>query len=309
MNICEIINAVDDIKDKDSLFLIDALSECAGFFAYGGQLLYIAKDIFGYSVEGTETAYLRLETHVYISSVENDPTYENDDYNIITYKGEFADEKLDSFIKLCRVHACNMEEIKFREFFYSLISLFQLPSEQSYKNAIGLYGELKFMQMAVDVYGYDISKSWHKKGTTSQYDFSNGKNSIEVKTTTTEQMSVMIKHRQIFTGHPCWLVVATCENYENGETIEELVDKLLDKDNAFRSMSFNINLAKELKKVSPREVKELRLKLHEIQVFDTDEINPFPSVPNEVDKLEYRLDVSEMEKISQDEIIKLVYEF
>lgn len=309
MNVCDIIDIIKSIKDKDILFLIEPLSEHAGFFSFNGHLLYVVKDVFGYSYEGIETDYLRLETHIYISSVENNQTFIDDYYNIIIFKGELTDENIDSFIKLCRLYVWNMDEVRFKEFFYSLISLFQLPSEQNYKNAIGLYGELKFMQMAVETFEHDISNAWHKKGTTSQYDFTNGDKNIEVKTTTTEEMSICIKQKQIFGENLCWLVTVVCKEDENGETIEELINRLIDKKGVFNSIYFSINLAKELKRISPKEARDLRLKLQEIRVFDTKEINPFPSIPDIVDKLEYRLDVTEMNSLAQNDIAQLIFEF
>lgn len=309
MEIEEIVNVIDNIKDRSALYLVETLSESAGFFSHNGCLLYIVEDTVGYSYEEIETEYLRLETHIYISSVDNASTYKEGEYNIITYKGKLIDRNLSSFIKLCEVHACNKGEMEFRDFFYSLISMFKMPKEQSYKNAIGLYGELKFMQISVEKFKHDISNSWHKKGSYTQYDFSNGEIGIEVKSTTVDQMSVLIKHQQIFEEQGCWLVAVICKEYENGETIKELIDRLLNSDGAFKSIGFRINLVKELNRVSTKEVNELRLKVQEIRVFDANEINPFPSIPDVVDKLEYRLDISEMNDISQNELDKLIHEF
>lgn len=309
MSIFNIISTIKTIENKESVFLLETLSGDAGFFSHESHLLYVAKDIYDYPYECIETDYLRLETHIHISSVKNYQTFEDDNYNIIFYKGELTDSNIESFIKLCRVHASNMDEIRFKEFFYSLIALFQLPSEQSYKNAVGLYGELKFMMMVQSVYGHDISKSWHKKGSTSQYDFTNGKESIEIKTTATEKMNVAIKHQQIFGEHPCWLVTVVCEQYENGETIDEVIAEINQVDNAFNGINFSINLAKELKRVSSQDVKELRFHVSKYQMFDTKNINPFKSIPDAVDELEYRLDVSNMDELASEQINELIIQF
>lgn len=223
MDVENLKTQIESITDTSSIYLLDALTETAGFFANDGKLLYIAKDIYGSPYEGIETDYLKLQTHVRISSVKNNQTFSDDYYNVIIYKGNLDDSNISSFVQLCTIHANNSDDLYFKEFFYSLIALFQLPAEQAFKNAVGLYGELKFMQYAKERTHVDISTSWHKSGSYSQYDFSNGESSIEIKATMSDNSEVTIKHQQIFGDHPCTLVAINCEQYENGETIEERV--------------------------------------------------------------------------------------
>lgn len=298
---------IESITDTSSIYLLDALTENAGFFANDGKLLYIAKDIFGYPYEGIETDYLKLQTHVRISSVKNNQTFSDDYYNVIIYKGNLDDSNISSFVQLCSIHANNSDDLNFKEFFYSLIALFQLPAEQAFKNAVGLYGELKFMQYAKERTNIDISTSWHKSGSYSQYDFSNGNSSIEIKTTMSDSSDVTIKHQQIFGDHECTLVAINCEQYENGETIEEVIASMYSDPNAFNSMNFSINLAKELKRVSIVDVKEIRFGVRQILFFAAEDINPFPSIPDAVSKLNYKLDISELNPLSEtasDSILK-----
>ena len=219
MNVSKIKEKIQSITDLSSIYLIEVLSETAGFFSNDRKILYIAKDIYGYPYEGIETDYLKLQTHIRISSVKNNQTFKDDYYNIIIFKGSVDDDKnLSSFVQICSIHAENSEELNFKEFFYSLITLFQLPVEQAFKNAVGLYGELKFMEYVYQRTKIDISISWHRSGSFSQYDFSNGDRSIEIKTTLSENHEITIKHQQIFGDHSCSLVVIICELYENGQT-------------------------------------------------------------------------------------------
>jgi hypothetical protein len=255
MDIENIKAQIQPITDTSSIYLLEALTKAAGFFATDGKLLYIAKDIYEYTYEGIETDYLKLQTHVRISSVKNNQTFSDDYYNIIIYKGNLDDSNISSFIQLCTIHANNSDDLNFKEFFYSLISLFQLPAEQAFKNAVGLYGELKFMQYAKERTKIDISTFWHKSGSYSQYDFSNGESNIEIKTTMSDNSEVTIKHQQIFGDHPCTLVAINCEQYENGETIAEVIAAMYADSDAFNGMNFSINLAKELKRVSIVDVK------------------------------------------------------
>lgn len=242
-----------------------------------------------------------------ISSVKNNQTFSDDYYNVIIYKGNLDDSNISSFIQLCTIHANNSDDLNFKEFFYSLIALFQLPAEQAFKNAVGLYGELKFMQYAKERTRVDISTSWHKSGSYSQYDFSNGESSIEIKTTMSDNSEVTIKHQQIFGDHPCTLVAINCEQYENGETIEEVIAAMYADPDAFNGMNFSINLAKELKRVSIVDVKEIRFGVRQIQFFAAEDINPFPVIPDVVNKLSYKLDISELNSLSEtdsDSILK-----
>ncbi len=301
MDIINTKKQIESIEDSSSIYLIEAITDTAGFFANNSKLLYIAQDIYGYSYEGIETDYLKLQTHVRISSVKNNQTFRDDYYNVIIYKGTLDDPNIASFVDLCTVHANNSADLNFKEFFYSLIALFQLPTEQKFKNAIGLYGELKFMQYVLNRRNIDISESWHKSGPYSQYDFSNQKISIEVKTTMTNNYEVTIKHEQIFGGHSCYLVAINCDQYENGETIEEVIAAMYAESNAFNGLNFSINLARELKRVSITDAKEVRFGVRNIQFFSTEDINPFPQVPDAVSKLNYRLDLSEVEHLSEDE--------
>lgn len=309
MDIAEIKQQLESIVDTSSIYLIEALSDNAGFFANGGKLLYLATDKFVYPYEGIETDYLKLQTHVRINAVKNNQTFKDGYYNIIIYKGSLMDLNWESFIKLCSIHAHNADELNFKDFFYSLITLFQLPGEQAFKNAVGLYGELKFMQYAKRRINSDISHSWHRGGSYSQYDFSNGELSIEIKTTLSDNLNVTIKHSQIFGEHPCILVTINCEQYENGETIEEVISSMYQDSTAYNGINFSINLAKELKRVSPKDVKEIRFGIKQIDFFKAADINPFPSVPDVVSKLIYKLDISELIPLSESEIDSILETF
>lgn len=299
MDIKKYKSQIESITDTASIYLIEALTEFAGFFTNDGKILYIAKDIYNYSYEGIETDYLKLQTHIRITSVKNNQTFGNDYYNIIIYKGDLDDSNISSFVQLCALHSKNFDELNFKEFFYSLIALFQLPVEQAFNNAVGLYGELKFMQYVEERKNIDISNSWHRRGAYSQYDFSNGKMCIEIKTTISENSNITIKHQQIFGDHPCTLVAINCEHYENGETIEEVIASMYSNPNAFNGINFSINLAKELRRISINDIKEIRFGVKQVKFFNAEEINPFSCIPDAVSNLSYKLDISEFSSLSE----------
>lgn len=81
---------------------------------------------------------------------------------------------------------------------------------------------------------------------------------------------------------------------------------------AFSSVNFGINLAKEIKRISAHDLKELRLAVTNILLFNPDTINPFPEVPEEVSSLSYRLDYSElpnMDESTEKELLDSLFEW
>lgn len=307
MEIKEIVNLIHTIDDIDGLYLLCPLTTDAGFFSSNGKLLFVARDLDLHSTTGVETDYLQLQTHIRISAVKNNQTFKDDFYNIILFKESVEEDgNAGSFVNLCEIYARNLKELDFREFFYSLIDLFQLPSEQSYKNAVGLYGELKLMQHVLSQYSVDMSNVWHKSGSYSRYDFSGKESCIEVKTTSSDDSCVSIKHRQIFDRKPCYLAVIFCDVFDGGETIAELIALMMKGANSFQSLNFSLNLAKELRKVSPRDIQELRFTTNSILFYDAKDINPFSDLPDNISELKYRLDVSECAYINSTEIASML---
>lgn len=310
MEIKEIVNLIHTIDNIDGLYLLRPLTADTGFFSNNGKLLFVARDLDAHAITGVETDYLQLQTHIRISAVKNNQTFKDDFYNIILFKGSVEDDgNASSFVNLCEIYARNLSELDFREFFYSLIDLFQLPSEQSYKNAVGLYGELKLIQYVQAQYLVDMSNAWHKSGSFSRYDFSGKDTCIEVKTTSSVDSCVSIKHKQLFDGKPCYLAVICCDVFDGGETIGELIALMMQETNCFQNLNFNLNVAKELKKVSPRDIQELRFTTNSILFYDARDINPFFDLPDNISELKYRLDVSECAYIKSAEISSMLGSF
>lgn len=291
------------------LYLVFANSNKSGFFANNGKLIYLVSDTENFQFECIETEYLSLKTHVQIHSVENDATFENGYYNLIEFEGVPDSTEISSFINLCLIHSKNLNELNFRDFFYSLINLFQLPKEQSFKNAVGLYGELKFMQFVKDTCDADISKFWHKLGSYSQYDFSNGNDNLEVKSVLSAEQIIKIKHRQIFNDHHSFLIIMNCEKYENGETIDELIKTLTNYNNAFNSFNYSINLATELRRISHADITKIKFNLTQISIYDSNIINPFSEIPAGIIDISYTYDLSIHESMAESDIKNMIQQF
>lgn len=305
----EIVKALDNIKDKDSIYLIEPITEKTGFFSSDGKLIFMAKDEEGLTSEGIETEYLELQTHVPISSVKNFQTFEDGDYNLITFTAESSNDNIFDFINLCEIYAENEEELSFRDFFYTLISIFQLPSQKKYMNAIGLYGELKFMEHCAKEMNLDISQYWHRDGELSKYDFSNGDSFIEIKSTSNGSDIATIKHKQIFEVSDGYLVLVSTYRDDTGETIDQLIESMQAEKNYFNNMNFNLNLTKELKRVSESDCQTVRFVVNDIKMFNTKDINPFDDIPVGITELNYKYDLSECIEIEEGEIINLLNDF
>lgn len=305
----KIVNALDNIEDTDALYLIEPITEKTGFFSSEGKLIFIAKDKANLTSEGIDTEYLKLQTHIRLRAVKNYQTFKDGFYNSIIFNAESSNDNIFDFINLCEIYAENEEELSFRDFFYTLISIFQLPSQKNYLNAIGLYGELKFMEYCAKEMHLDISPYWHRKGELSKYDFSNGDNFIEIKSNSNGSDFATIKHKQIFEVSDGYLFLVSANIDDTGETIDELIERMQVEKNYFNNINFNVNLTKELKRISEIDCQTVRFVVNEIKMFNTKDINPFDNVPVGIKELQYKYDLSECIEIEKEEVIDLLNDF
>lgn len=307
----KIVKALDNINDndKDTLYLIESITEKTGFFCNDGKLIFLVKDETGLPCEGIETEYLKLQTHIRISSVKNFQTFEDGYYNLIIFNAETSNDNIFDFINLCEIYAINKDELSFRDFFYTLISIFQLPSEKKYINAVGLYGELKFMEYCAKNMGLDISQYWHRNGELSKYDFSNGDSFIEIKSNSNGSDIAIIKHNQIFEVSDGYLVLVSANIDDTGETIDELIESMQEEKEYFNNLNFNVNLTKELKRISESDSQTVRFVVKDIKMFNTKDINPFDNIPSEITELKYKYDMSDCIEIEKREIMCLLNDF
>ena len=81
------------------------------------------------------------------------------------------------------------------------------------------------------------------------------------------------------------------------------------KTDSFQNFNFSLNIAKELKKVSPRDIQELKFSTNSIQFYDAREINPFSDLPDNISELKYRLDVSDCTNIKSTELVGVLEKF
>ena len=85
MNLAKLKQQMDLFPDDDNIYLLESITDSAGFFVNNSQLYYLAEDDSNYSYESIETDFLKLQSHIKIHSVTNSSTYRDGYYNSIVY--------------------------------------------------------------------------------------------------------------------------------------------------------------------------------------------------------------------------------
>lgn len=296
------------IPHDGTLYLLEKLPSQTGLFASNGNVLYLVPNKEKCSPLSIKTEYLRVETSILVSAFNPSvSSFESGYYNYVELQlGTLNDlaANLSAFINLCLAHAKYKHGEDFMSFFDSLVSLFQLPREQQYKNLVGLMGELLLIEYTYQNYKEDLSLYWHTNGSSSRLDFTCPYANFEVKTTTTDSLSFTIKHNQLFVNsEKNYLVAVSIEENNSGRTLEELISRLLKDPNICNSMSFSVDIEKEKRRVSPTEINSRRFVLKNIGAYRAADINPFAKFPDCVEDLSYKLNLLPFPNLSFSDII------
>lgn len=290
------------VPQDDTLYLLEKLPCGTGLFASNGNLLYLVLNKEQGATLSIKTDYLRVETNVFVSAFNPSvSSFENGYYNFVELHVSALNDvesNVKTFVNLCVAHATYDKGNEFMSFFDSLVSLFQLPREQQYKNLVGLIGELLLIEYAYKNFKEDLSLYWHTDGTSSRLDFICPYANFEVKTTTSDALSFTIKHNQLFANSERnFLVAVAVEENNSGETLDELINKLLQAPDICNSMRFSVNLEKEKRRISPSELISKRFVLKRIYAYSANAINPFGNIPDCVEELTYKLDLLQFSHI------------
>ena len=296
IDIHQLLEKIELIPQDDTLYLVDKLPCGTGMFVCNGNILYLVPNKENCDSFGIRTDFLHLETNVYVSAFNTSVlSFENGYYNyveLLLSKMQGPEEDLSAFTNLCMAHASYMAGREFIPFFDSLVSLFQLPKEQNYKNLIGLMGELLFIEFMYNEHGVDLSPFWHSEGAASKLDFVCPHVSFEVKTTANDSMCFTIKHNQLFGNSGKTYLIAVSINENNtGRTLDDIISNLLENPDYCNSLQFTENIEKEKRRISPIEMKTKRFSLKKINAYNTKEINPFVAIPDCVEELSYKLNL------------------
>lgn len=198
----KLIEKIQVIPNDSTLYLLEVFPCETGLFCSNGNVLYLVPNKEGCTPLSIKTEYLRVETNIFVSAFNPlVSSFSNGYYNYVELQLSALNEieaNLNAFVNLCLAHATYTHGEDFMSFFDSLVSLFQLPREQQYKNLVGLMGELLLIEYVYHNYHIDLSPYWHTDGASSRLDFTCPFANLEVKTTPSDSLSFTIKHNQIF---------------------------------------------------------------------------------------------------------------
>lgn len=299
----KIKKALESCSSDGSIYLVHKLSNNSGFFMTNKHLLYMVYNFEHTPHQSLTTEFLRLNTNVEIVSIKNNQMFSTGRYNvleILPVENLYENSHLESFIKLCKAHSEFMEAKKFVKFFYSLANLFQIPKEQQYKNLVGLFGELIFMDCMCKNLGVDLSTCWHKTGSRDKYEFVLKTKNLEVKTTASLDEEVTIKHSQLFNGECNYLIAVCLEESNSGKTLNQLINEMQEDPQYYNNYNFALNIEREKKKISSTDADIKRFSVKSIMVYYADDINPFNEIPESVSYLTYKLALNQKKYIPQD---------
>lgn len=297
IDIEELTTRVVDNPHDDTLYLIEKLSHISGLFSLNGNVLYLVENKEDCSSLNILTEYLRLDTNIHVSAFNRkSKSFNSGWYNSVELRiVEKVDckEELNAFVNLCISHSVYMQGRDFVPFFDSLVSLFQLPKEQHYKNLVGLYGELCLINYFYKSHNVDLSKYWHTAGVNSKLDFVANKFNIEVKSTLSNLLLFHVKHEQLFgTADDTYLAAVSIIEDNSGQSLNEMIEKMLESPDYCNGIGFAINVEAEKRRVSPIEAQQKRFSLKKVNLYNSKEICPFINIPDVVSELSYKIDLT-----------------
>lgn len=307
MEINQLLSKIRSVPKDNTLYLLEKFPCETGLFASNGNVLYMVRNYEQCASMNVKTDFLNLDTNIFVSAFNQSvSSFENGYYNSVELElSESSDMEanLSAFVNLCLAHSTYMRGKEFMTFFDSLVSLFQLPREQQYKNLVGLTGELLLIEYVFQNYKEDLSLYWHNEGSSSRLDFTCPYANFEVKTTTADSLSFTIKHNQLFLKpDENYLVAVSIEENNSGRTLEELITRLLQDPVICNGMNFSVNLEKEKRRISPSEINSRRFILKKIGIYHAAEINPFEHIPDCVEDLSYKLNLLPFHNLSFNDI-------
>lgn len=308
INFSHLLDTININPHDDTLYLLERLSCGTGLFTSNGDIIYLVPNVEHSTSLSILTEFLHLQTNVFVSAFNStSASFEDGYYNMITLKLLRLDESVENikaFANLCLAHSTYMKGQEFVVFFDSLVSLFQLPREQHYKNLIGLMGELLFIEFIQNTYGVDLSMYWHSEGSSSRFDFACPFANFEVKTTSNNSLLFSIKHDQLFTSNTNSYLIAVVISEDNtGRTPDNLISEMLTNPNYCNSLQFSVNIEKEKRRISPIELRDKHFVLKKVYAYNTKDINLFKTIPDCIEDLSYKLNLLQFSNISFTDII------
>ena len=289
-------------NEEDRLYLLESIDEECGFFALNGFLIFMVSSSFDKNVDMIKTEKLILNTNVEVLNVANDSTFKAGKYDYILFSGGSDETDFENFVKICILYVSEKEKLSIKDFFFSILDMFQLPKEQQFKNLIGIIGELSVIMYIYDKKGINIASGWHESST-DRYDINYQNTIIEVKTTTSDLYTVKIKHDQLFGRNDVVLAVVHVMESNVGETLERLIAKINSIDVFAKDFSFQLKLGKELKRISPKEYNTKRIEVKGVRFYKNSDITTIRDIPDNITGMEYNCTLIETKETKIDDLI------
>ncbi|MDV7679701.1 PD-(D/E)XK motif protein [Erysipelothrix rhusiopathiae] len=283
----KVIEILKERTKDGNLYLLEALSDYSGFFVKDDSLIYAVEN---FGRNGTSkidrTKFLTLLTNTKIYPQETNSLFDEGFYDLIEFQLDDED-LLKIFIELCTIHTEKNADIPIYDFFNTLSELLSNRDEKMYKNAIGCFGELSFMEYIKMTLDVSIARFWHLDGPYSRTDFSIGKYKLEVKTVQNIDPIIRIKEKQLRRSKDLFIIIICVSNTKDGESLSEKFDSIEKLGDDFNSFDFMLKLAQERNRIDPADFNKLRFFVEGIYIFPVSEIRMITKLPFEVSNLSY----------------------
>ena len=277
-------------------------NENSGLFYHNSKVMFAEKVNGSVKTSKIETVSLTLVTNLFISPVKDNSVYASGYYNVIYFNGDKSSDVFESFKKLCFVYS---EEISsnFEDFFYSLITIFQLPKATTFTDTIGLFGELCLIKEVWEKYSIDVSKYWHIDGSNSKYDFQTDLLNIEVKSTSVETNTFHIKHSQIFNKNNNYLVLVKLK--KGGNTLKELFEYFNTESPFSTNYNFQINLHGYSVNITEQQ-SNMKYEISSMYIYESKKLETIANIPPEINNISYEYTFDFNIAIKLNELINLI---
>jgi hypothetical protein len=223
----------------------------------------------------------------------------NKKFTILTLKTKEKDIE-NYFIELCLIFiarlgvAPSIEEVKVQ--FEKLESIFIKLSKTSTKSILGLWGEL--FLISISKRSEYIINSWHKEAN-DKFDFNDGTDKLEVKTTTLNRRKHHFEIKQLkkFTNSITVIASIITSETDNGTSIGDLVNRI--KQNISNDLYEKL-IIKIFDVIGDKinEIEDIRFDYKiaesEIKFYFSEEIPKPEVIPSEVTEVRFQSDLSDL---------------
>lgn len=291
--------------NDDYIYFIESIDDSAGFYLYKNKIVFIVRQVNEkVKITDVSTDYLHLITGVSIKAVLNDPDFKEGLFNILSYGGDYSEEEVDLFVRLCKLYLDSKENMTILTFFQLIKNMFNKSKESDKTAAVGLFGELSIIYRAYKMHKLDLSKFWHTNGIYSKYDFIIGDLLLEVKTTTSSNYQFKIKHDQIFSVSNVFVSTVSVENNESGITLTKLVDMIKAIPEFYKNIKFIVNIEKALLNVVKPDYDSYIVK--EVRVYNTSQLDTIKILSDGVTNVHYDYNFSNQDFISEENFFGII---